>query len=78
VVQYSTDLFDGSTIARLTARFEMALGLVVAEPDTLLSEIRTTLFSGPREWAHKEKDLDSLVDNAFKTVKRRRFQIQAS
>jgi len=38
-VEYSTDLFDGATVARMLGHYERLLSGVVAEPDKRLSEL---------------------------------------
>jgi acyl carrier protein len=49
VVEYSTDLYDAATVARLTDRFERVLARVAERPDVRLGEVAAELAERDRE-----------------------------
>ena len=70
-LEYSTDLFDGSTIERLWSHYQTLLESVVADPDQRLSEV-SILTQGERqqllaEWNSTETDYsrDSCIHQIF-------------
>jgi len=48
-MEYSTDLFDASTITRMASHFETLLGGVVARPDARLSELCEMLVENEKQ-----------------------------
>lgn len=76
-VEYSRDLFEPATIARLVDRFETLLRWVVAEPDARLSGLVQRLREAERQHhISQEKSYKETVHQKLKSTKRRtKFQI---
>jgi non-ribosomal peptide synthetase component F len=49
LLEYNTDLFDSNTITRFLERFEIVLGIVVAQPEIRIDEVREKLAASDRE-----------------------------
>jgi len=76
-VEYSTDLFEPATIARLGEQFETLLRWVVAEPDARLRGLVQRLNEAERQQhISQEKFYKETAHQKLKSVKRRtKFQI---
>jgi hypothetical protein len=79
-IEYSTDLFEPATIARMVERFETLLGWVVAEPDARLSGLVRRLNEVERQQQiSQEKSYKETVHQKLKSIKRRtKFQVPNS
>lgn len=78
-VEYCTDLFESSTIARLVERFESLLGRVVAHPESRLEALREHLRGlGGREAMDEAAQLAEAAQRRLKTARRRPVAIDGT
>jgi hypothetical protein len=72
VFEYSTDLFDGATIALMAQHFGEILNLVVAQPEMRLSQIEESLAEAERQQEHlREQEYKQACLQKFMSVKRK-------
>jgi hypothetical protein len=72
LLQYSTDLFEESTPARLLGRFETLLERIVERPDTKLQELIESLMAeDKREELERNRKLEGVRLGKLKSIKRR-------
>lgn len=77
VLEYSTDLYEASTIEDLLASFEELLSHVVAHPEATLSELRNVAAeAGQRRRAQKEQSFEQARFDRLKTSRRRSIVAQ--
>ena len=70
--EYSTDLFEPETIARMIRRFEFMLNQVIAESDAKLSRFLERLDEeDQRERLHREKALKVAMHQRLKNIRNR-------
>src|SRR5262249_31773185 len=66
---YSTDLFDASTIGRMTGHFQSLIDSIIAQPDTRLKKLQMlTVAEKSREESQKAK-LKEVSMSRFKSIK---------
>lgn len=71
-IQYSTDLFDHSTIKRMLDHFQMILTRVVAEPEVQLSTLKEMIAEADvHHRATKEEEYKDFRQRKLKNIKRR-------
>jgi non-ribosomal peptide synthetase component F len=71
--EYSTDLFDPSTIHRMLKHFEILLQSVIARPQSRLSEIALVLVEADwQQQRSEESELEQARLKSLRTGKRRR------
>jgi non-ribosomal peptide synthetase component F/alpha-ketoglutarate-dependent taurine dioxygenase/NRPS condensation-like uncharacterized protein len=68
-LEYSTDLFNASTIARMLADYETILRIIVAQPNIKLTTIKEFLVA-----ADKQREASKLEE--FKQARRHKFKIK--
>jgi non-ribosomal peptide synthetase component F len=77
ISEYSTDLLDAATVARLPAQLEGVLRAVIAQPETPLHELLAALGAAEeRLLATREEELEAAARERFQA--RRRFSVGAS
>lgn len=71
-LQYSTDLFDESTIVKMLDDFQSLLQQIASNPDVTLQELNKALSAAYRQlWAGKEKEADEIGLQKLRLVKRK-------
>lgn len=71
-LEYKTDLFDATTIARMGNHFERLLRQVVAQPDIRLSELATILAKADKQQQHlKAREMEATSLQKLKLAKRK-------
>lgn len=76
-IEYSTDLFEAATMARLAERFQALLSWVVAEPDARLSGLVRRLDEIERQrQLDQEKSYKDAVRQKLKNVRRKSIHPQ--
>ena len=71
-LQYSTDLFDESTIVKMLNDFQSLLQQIASNPDVTLQELNKALSAADRQlWAGKEKEADEIGLQKLRLVKRK-------
>jgi hypothetical protein len=71
-VQYSTDLFEAATVARMLGGFEWLLKSITTQPDTRLSKLDDSLAEfGKRQQAFREEQYKAARRNLFMNIKQR-------
>lgn len=71
-LEYKTDLFDATTIARMGNHFEQLLRQVVAQPATRLSELATILAKADNQQQHlKAREMEATSLQKLKLMKRK-------
>jgi acyl carrier protein len=74
--EYSTDLFDLSTIDIMIENLQTVLQAVVATPDTTLGTLRTLLGESDKQRrASKEEQVEHIRDRKLKKVRRKPSQL---
>jgi non-ribosomal peptide synthetase component F len=69
--EYSTDLFDGSTISRMSRRFEKLIGEIMAQPDARLSELVADIVEEEkRQKDAREQELKQSILHKLKNRRR--------
>lgn len=69
-LEYSTDLFDSATIARMLTDYESILRTIVAQPQIKLQELREiSIAAEKRKQAIKEQEFQQTRRNRFKSFK---------
>ncbi|MEO0968652.1 MAG: amino acid adenylation domain-containing protein [Cyanobacteria bacterium J06639_18] len=69
-LEYSTDLFDSATIARMLADYESILRTIVAQPQIKLQELREISIAAEKQkQAIKEQEFQQARRNRFKSFK---------
>jgi non-ribosomal peptide synthetase component F len=69
---YSTDLFDPESIARIEKQFQVLLATIIAEPESRLSDLRAALAAVARDY--REELIGRLEESSrrkLKSVKRK-------
>ena len=71
-LQYSSDLFDESTIARMAEHFEKILDVIIADPNLTLEEIAQELVEAEKQqWKETKIELQDASLQLLKKVKRK-------
>ncbi|MEH1934496.1 MAG: condensation domain-containing protein [Nostoc sp.] len=71
-LEYKTDLFDTTTIARMISNFEILLWYIVKQPDIRVNELAKILAKADREQQLiKEKELEDTSVQKLKLTKRK-------
>ena len=74
--EYSTDIFDDATVARLLRGFEIVLEEAAARPDTRLSELLAALAAEDRRQREaREREIKQSISHSLK--RRRRAAVVA-
>ncbi|MCC5621222.1 condensation domain-containing protein [Nostoc sp. CHAB 5715] len=69
-LEYSTDLFNASTIAKFIKNYEIILGAVVAQPNIKLTAIRETLAAADKQRQNsKQQEFQQVRSQKFKAFK---------
>jgi alpha-ketoglutarate-dependent taurine dioxygenase len=71
-LQYNTDLFEASTVARLVRNFVTLLGNIVAEPDARIGKLDILSEEEKRQQAEAEQRREASALSKFKSIKPRR------
>ncbi|HEY0101786.1 MAG TPA: condensation domain-containing protein, partial [Pyrinomonadaceae bacterium] len=69
-IEYSSDLFNAATVARIARQFEVVLNSINARPDITLAQLRELLSEDDRQRRLREqKEREATQRNRFKTIK---------
>jgi len=69
-IEYSSDLFNAPTVARIAEQFELVLESVVAEPGITLEQLREVLAEDDRQRrAREQKEREAAQRSRFKMIK---------
>jgi len=75
--QYSTDLFEASTVARMAREFEALTQAIAENPDARLNELKEVLAEKEKhERMTKAKEFEAADRQSLKRLKRSRKDIQ--
>jgi acyl transferase domain-containing protein len=74
-IQYSTSLFDASTIVRMIGRFERLLHSIVAAPDTGLKALEMYTDAEKHQQAAEERERREAVRGSLRSARRRSIDI---
>jgi acyl transferase domain-containing protein len=76
-IQYSTSLFDASTIVRMIGRFEKLLHSIAAQPDTSLKALEMYTDAEQQQQATEESAKQEAVRGSLRSARRRSIDISS-
>jgi len=75
-LEYNAQLFDDTTISRLSSDFVLLLNTIVTQPDLKLSDLDQILIDANREFQlARVRDSQETRSQKFKTTRRRAISV---